>query len=286
MEDDLHEARDHFYAYNFAKALQILDSIAGDDLVEVEKDALKARAYLGLGEVQKTKQLQSSGDNPAVKASAYTHVYLKSSNENKAKGRERLMELLSQKKDPTVVFFAACVLAQEEQYVDAYDLLKDSSSPDLCALKAQILVLMNRADLAEQEIRKAPDGGDSAASKMVASATQMASGNFQEAFLTYMDLQSQYWGDADASALLNGRAAANIHRGNYQEAQEDIQRALVLEPMSDLSLTNAACVSVHMQQAEEADKFLALLCEKHPAHPVSVKSRELKEAMERFKNSS
>ena len=31
---------------------------------------------------------------------------------------------------------------------------------------------------------EAPDGGDSAASKMVSSAVQMTSGNFQEAFLT------------------------------------------------------------------------------------------------------
>jgi tetratricopeptide (TPR) repeat protein len=285
MEDDLHEARDHFYAYNFSKALQILDSIAGDDLVEVEKDALKARAYLGLGEIQKTKALQSSGDNPAVKASAYTHVYLKSSNENKAKGREKLMELLSQK-NPTVVFFAASVLAQEGQYVEAYDLLKDATSPDLTALKAQVLVLMNRADMAEQATRQAPDGGDSAASKLVGSAVQMYSGNFQEAFLTYMDLQSQYWGEDDAYALLNGRAAANIHRGNLEEAKEDLGRALALEPTNDLSLTNAACCAVHMQEGEEADKYVALLCEKHPSHPVAVKSRELKEAMERFKASS
>ena len=28
----------------------------------------------------------------------------------------------------------------QERYTDAYDLLKDASSPDLCALKAQILV--------------------------------------------------------------------------------------------------------------------------------------------------
>jgi len=286
MEDDLSEARDHFYAYNFSKALSILDNIAGDDLVEVETDALKARAYLGLGEIQKTKALQTTGDNPAVKASAYTHVYLKSSNENKAKGRERLMELLSQKKDPTVVFFAACVLAHEEQYTDAYDLLKDASSPDLCALKAQILVLMNRPDLAEQESQKAPDGGDSAASKMVSSAVQMTSGNFQEAFLTYMDLQSQYWGEGDAVALLSGRAAANIHRGNYEEAQEDLQRALAIEPVNDLCLANAACVSVHKQEHEEADKHIALLCERYPSHPLSVKSRELKEAMERFKASN
>ena len=40
----------------------------------METDALKARAYLGLGEIQKTKALQTTGDNPAVKASAYTHV--------------------------------------------------------------------------------------------------------------------------------------------------------------------------------------------------------------------
>ena len=31
-----------------------------------------------------------------------------------------------------------------------------------------------------------------------------------------MDLQSQYWGEGDAVALLSGRAAANIHRGNYE----------------------------------------------------------------------
>jgi tetratricopeptide (TPR) repeat protein len=178
------------------------------------------------------------------------------------------------------------VLAQEGQYVDAYDLVKDSTSPDLCALKAQILVLMNRIDMAEQAMRQAPDGGDSSASKLVGSAVQMSSGNFQEAFLTYMDLQSQYWGEDDAVALLNGRAAANIHRGNLEEAKEDLQRALAMEPTDELTLTNAACASVHMQESDEADKYLALLTEKHPSHPVSVKTRELKDAMERFKASS
>jgi len=100
------------------------------------------------------------------------------------------------------------------------------------------------------------------------------------------DLQSQYWGEDDAVALLNGRAAANIHRGNMEEAKEDLQRALALEPTNELTLTNSACAAVHMQQGEEADKYLALLCEKHPSHPVAVKSNELKDAMERFKASS
>ena len=38
-----------------------------------------------------------------------------------------------------------------------------------------------------------------------------------------MDLQSQYWGEGDAVALLSGRAAANIHRGNYEEVDARLE---------------------------------------------------------------
>ena len=45
-------------------------------------------------------------------------------------------------------------------------------------------VLLDRVDLAEAEQRSSPDGGDSAAGKVLGSTLQMAAGNYQEAFLT------------------------------------------------------------------------------------------------------
>lgn len=211
---------------------------------------------------------------------------MRSQNEQqRAIGRDRLLDLLSQARDPTVLFLAAAVLAHEQQYLDAYNVVKDVTTADISALKAQLLVLLDRAELAETEQRASPDGGDSAAGKLVSSQLKMASGDYQEAFLTYQDLQSQYWGYAQAVPLLNGKAAANIHRGLHQEAQEDLGVALSLDPANALSLANSACVAVHLGQYDEADQHIAALCEKHPTHPLAVKKRELQEAVERFKAS-
>jgi tetratricopeptide (TPR) repeat protein len=283
MEDELAEARDHLYAFNYSKCLELLDQVVGaSDLVQVEKDALKSRSYLGLGSMAEIKQMQAS-DNPALKATAYAAVYLRSSNDQqRAIGRDKLCELQQSTKDPAVLYLTACVLAFEEQYLEAYQLLKDTTTPDVMALRSQLLLLLDRPDLAEQEQNRSPDGGDSAAGKVVSSVLQMANGNFQEAFLTYSDLQSQYWTDTDSAILTGGRAAANLHRGMYQEAEEDVQRALQLDPNCALSLANAASLSVHVQKFDEFDKYMGTLCQKHPMHPLAKKSVELDQALQRF----
>jgi tetratricopeptide (TPR) repeat protein len=288
MEDELQELRDHFYAYNFNKCLELSRSIEGNDMVQGEKDALKARSYLGLGTKDAVQEIKgmNAAENPALKATAYALVYLRTENEQqRATGRDRLLDLANQARDPNVLFLAAAVLAHEGQYLEAFNLVKDVTTPDISALKAQLLVLLDRVDLAEAEQRSSPDGGDSAAGKVLGSTLQMAAGNYQEAFLTYQDLQSQYWGDEESVALLNGKAAANIHRGLHQEAQEDLQRALTLDPSNALTLANAACVAVHLGQYDEADQHINAVCEKSKLHWLAVKKRELQEAVDRFKAS-
>lgn len=280
-DDELAEARDHFYSFNYSKCIELLDQVVGaSDLVQVEKDALKGRSFLGMGAMGEIKSMQAS-DNPALKATAYAAVYLCSAAKREA-GRDKLLELQPPMKEPTVLYLKACILAHEEQYMEAYQLIKDLSSPDIVALRSQLLMMLDRPDLAENEQRASPDGGDSAAGKVIGSVLQMAHGNFQEAFLTYSDLQSQYWPDTDSPLLTSGRAAANLHRGLYQEAQEDLQRSLQIDPNCALSLANASAVSVHLQAFDDFDKYMATLGEKHPSHPLSQKSRELDQAFQRF----
>merc|ERR1712113_443637 len=83
---------------------------------------------------------------------------------------------------------------------------------------------------------------DSAAFRLAAAAVKLATGDPEEAYLTYCDLATQFpltEGSEDCSVLLQtGKALANMQRGMYTEAVEDLHQALAAAPNDSNVLVN------------------------------------------------
>jgi len=291
MEDELQEAKDHFYIGNYAGALGMLENAScSNDLSQAERDALLARTYLCLGQYDKLKAMQSS-DSPGQKAAALMAVFTKSRNEQqKASAKDRLVELAKSSHDPSTTSLAAMAHCAQNEFLDAVQLTEGATQTELQALRVQIFLMMNRLDMAEKQLRQLKaTNDDSAVTRLADCAVNLNNGNSQEAFLTYCDLESQYLGeetDAVSPLLLNGKAVANMQRQLFTEAWEDLTRAATVAPNDPNTLVNMVCCSANMKEKnEEFAKHLKTLEDSQPGNPYVVKSKQMSDAFTRFAKS-
>merc|ERR1712032_1220428 len=121
--------------------------------------------------------------------------------------------------------------------------------------------------------------------------SEMAVGDPEEAYLTYCDLSTQFPPKEDeesgsGSVLLQvGKAIANMQRGMYSEAFEDLQRAAATSPSDPDVLVNLCCCMTHLGKKEEFQQYYTKLEQAAPTHPYVVKTQGMKNAFTKFKAS-
>lgn len=288
MDDDIQEVRDHFFIGSFARAMELILSSENEMIIDLdvaELASLKARTYLGLRKVLELKALKDS-KNPGEQAASQMTIFLMSNQERqKEEAGKKILELATATKDLNATTLAAAYLAFQGQYAEALTLIASHDTVELKAVRAHIYLLMNRPDMATSEVSDMNRMSESASITKVCSALlNIANGKHQEAFTTYCDIQALYGEDAmdvPSSMLLNAKAACNLHRGQYQEALEDTQRALALNPKDPDALINMVAISVHMKH--DYTPHMQSLKEKLPLHPYVQKSQAIDAAFAAFK---
>jgi len=254
------------------------------DFQKAELAAIRARTFLGMrkfGELKSMKDSNVAGE----KAAAFMTIFLNSvQDKQRMQAKESLTELANKTKDLSAIALAAILLAHLEEYIEAINLIASYDTLDIKALRAQIYFLMRRPDLADPIIKEMNQSAeDSAVTKMVTSLFNVATGNHQEAFLTYCDLQALYGEESNetpSTILLTSKAGCNLHRGLYAEALEDLQSALAVNNRDADSLINMAAVSVHLDQDWES--HFNSLKEKCAHHPFVAKLNTLNQAIDAF----
>merc|ERR1719291_819813 len=123
---------------------------------------------------------------------------------------------------------AACALALEGVWQDAVQLTTAHPTLEMQALRVFVLLMCNQASAAEKQLGDMKGSNDdSGAFRLAQAAVHLATGNPEEAYLTYCDLSAQFpvvEGDdtgAGSVLLLTGKAVANMQRGMFSEAVED-----------------------------------------------------------------
>merc|ERR1712224_672463 len=162
--------------------------------------------------------------------------------------------------DVPTAALAASTLAHNNELPDAITLAQGHQTLEMQALRVFIYLLANRADLAERQLREMTGSNDDAAVYRVASAAvKLATGDPQEGYLTYCDLASQFPGDAEESnstILSVGKVVANMQRGMFTEAVEDLARAQAVAPNEADVLVNMCCCATHLKKPDEfAQRF-------------------------------
>eukprot|EP00450_Noctiluca_scintillans_P038509 CAMPEP_0194480518 /NCGR_PEP_ID=MMETSP0253-20130528/3286_1 /TAXON_ID=2966 /ORGANISM="Noctiluca scintillans" /LENGTH=294 /DNA_ID=CAMNT_0039319911 /DNA_START=86 /DNA_END=970 /DNA_ORIENTATION=+ len=293
MDDDLQEIRDNFYVGNFQKVMNLCDSASNlSDLSQSECDATFARACLGLQLIDKLKVMTNS-ECPGQRASALSAIIAKTKNETqKGQAKERLVSLAKDTQDLTCNILAACMYAKEGSWQEAATLTQAHPTVEMQALRTFFLLSCNQVEQAEKVLRSLTgNGDDSAAFRLAQVAVHIAAGNAEEAYLICCDLATQFPAvdgeDSPGSLLLlTGKAVANMQRGMFTEAVEDLQRALQLAPNDPDVLVNLCCCATHLRKNEDLQTHVKKLEQVEPTHPYLVKTQAISTAFQRFKASA
>ncbi len=147
-----------------------------------------------------------------------------------------------------------------------------SSSPsEFNALQVQFALAMHRPDLAKKIYsEQIANKDDSGAAKLVTALLNLFDPNrAADAYMCYSDLIAQFEGEKSV-VLGIGRAAANMQRGLYAEAQEDLENL----PQDPDVLANLASCAAQQGKAAEARAFYEELKSACPTHAL-VEKREL-----------
>lgn len=293
MEDELQEVRDNFYVGNFAKAMAMSEGLSpSSDLAQTENEAIFARCCLALERMEKLKAMQNS-DNAGQKASALMAVLTKSQKEQvRASAKEHLQKLAKDTHDVTATMLCAIVTAQDGSYVEAAQMAQSHPTLEMQALVVFFCLICHQVQLAERKLHEmAGTNDDSVAYRLACAAVKLAIGDPEEAYLTYCDLGTQFpMKDGDdstsGSALLQtGKAVANMQRGMWTEAIEDLQRAQALEPNNADVLINLCCCATNLHKKDDFNEHFAKLAQVAPNHPYVVKTQGISQVFSRFKAS-
>jgi len=292
MDDELQEVRDNFFCGNLQKALQLCESTkSSNDITQSECDATLARACLSLGLFDRLKAMQNS-ECPGQKAAAMMAILTKSKNETqRTAAKDRLVTLAKETQDMSCSALAANAMAFAGDWNDACQMAQNHPTLEMQALRVFILLLCNNANMAEKQLHEmAGNNDDSSSFRMAQAAVHLATGNPEEAYLTYCDLSTQFpavdGDDGSGSVLLQtGKGVANMQRGMYTEAVEDLVRANTAAPNDPDVLVNLCCCMTHLKKKEEFGTYYAKLEAVCPAHPYVVKTQGITTAFTRFKAS-
>jgi len=294
-DDELQEVRDNFYVGNFQKALLMAESTtASTDFAQSELGALLARCCLSGNVVErlKSKEMQNS-EYPGQRATVFMMIMLKSRQDAQRNlAKERLLTLAKETQDMSCTLLAAIAHAMDGNWKDAAEMTKAHPTLEMQALCVMFCLSCNQAGMAEKlvaEMQGAND--DSAVFRLANAAVKMAVGDPEEAYLTYCDLSAQFPPKEDedsgmGSTLLQvGKALANMQRGMYSEALEDLQRAFAMSPTDPDVLVNLCCCMTHLGKKEEFQQYYAKLEQAAPTHPYVVKTQGMKNVFTKFKAS-
>lgn len=293
MEDELQEVRDNFYVGNYAKALDLCqNTITSSDFAQLERDAMFARCCLSLGQLDKMRSFAAS-DNPGQKATAYLTLMTKSKTEQqRITAKDQLIAMAKETQDMTCSLLAAIALCLDGFYNDAVLMAKAHPTVEMQALCVYICLMCNQVGMAEKVLAEAASTNDDAgAFKLASAAVKIAIGEPEEAYLTYSDLGTQYpageggEGALGSVLLLNGKGVANMARGMFAEALEDLQRAHGMAPNDADVLVNMCCCLNNLGKQDEFQQYYSKLEQAAPTHPYVAKSQSIKTVFSTFKAS-
>jgi len=267
-DDELCQARDNFYAGFFERSCRLALSVSpSNDAVASDKEALIALSKYASGTISSSEEESYLASlNPSVRAVGLAVSSTKS--DTKDDDFQQLRAVVSGTSDPTAILVLSCLLLHQGKYAECVEVTEKASTLEVKACRVQALIMMNRVDLAEQVSRQmASENDDAAVTKLAGAWVNIATGNYQEAYLTYGDLQEIYASDkSDSLTTLTGKVVANMQRRQWPEALEELLRAAVKDPLH--VLPSLISCHHHMRNYVEADKCYAKLSELCPEHTM------------------
>lgn len=178
----------------------------------------------------------------------------------------RWMEDGSVCRNETAMVVAATVLSRVGEYEAALKACHSAGGMENLAMSVQILLEMNRVDVASAQVKKMSDIDDDATLTQLASAmvgSRQGGRKLQEAYYTYQELGDKFsW----TVKLHNGLACCQMAMERWEDAEGELLQAFEKNAKDADTLSNLAVVSLHL--GKQASRYIGLLQSVAPKHPM------------------
>lgn len=263
MSEELFELRNYFYLGNIAAATTEGETVSVDDpKAQIEKDVIMKRLDLAKGNIDAVISSVGTDAPPALQVVKLLAELKKdpTSADIVSATVQSIAEDDVASASPCCLLMCAIVYAHIGDFDNALRTANRVNALEELAVKVQVLLRMDRVDVAERERSAMQSIDEDATLTQLATAwTHLYKGGegVQEAIYIYQDLLERH-GATDQ--ILNGMAVCHLALGKPEESDRVLKEALTKNPNCSTSLINVISSSKYRNKpAELVARYFAQL---------------------------
>lgn len=277
--DELFEVRNYFYIGNYQQCINEAQKLRKPSSPEIaiQRDIYTYRSYMAQNKFLVVLDEIHGAAPPEIVPLKLLAEYLSGKSKKEAVVAQVDQQISANANNETLILVAATIYSNENNYEAAYRVLHASESLEAIAFIIDILLKLDRVDLARKKLKEMQEKDDDATlTQLVQAWINIATGGekLQEAYYIYQELVDKY---GSTPLLLNGQAVTFIGQGKYEEAEAALQEALDKDSNYPDTLVNMIVLQRHVGKTPEiANRYLSQLKDAHPEHPY-IKDLKQKE---------
>nr|CAB3232870.1 coatomer subunit epsilon-like [Phallusia mammillata] len=278
--DELFDVKNAFYLGLYQQCInEAQKAKVSSQLKKTERDVFMYRAYIAqrkYGVVLDEIKSSASSELQAVRLLA-DYLSNPSRKDNVLKKVEESLSGNVDIENKTLPLMAASIYYHELNYDSALRILHSTESLEASALTIQVLLTINRVDLARKEVKAMQEADEDATLTQLAQAwfnISVGGEKLQDAYYIFQEMADK---NQSSSLLLNGQAACYMAQGKWDEAEGVLQEAMDKDSNCAETLINMILLSQHQGKAPEVtNRYISQLKDSHNSH-LFVRELAIKE---------
>ncbi|CAG9865548.1 unnamed protein product [Phyllotreta striolata] len=268
--DELFEIKNYFYIGNYQQCINEAQKLRKPSTPEVatQRDAFTYRSYMAQNKFLVVLDEIHGASSPDIQPLKLLAEYLSGKVKKDTVVSQIDQQILANAGNDALILTAATVYVNEGNLEAAYKALHASENLEAYAFIIDILLKLDRVDLAKKKLKEMQDKDDDATLTQLAQAwvnVAIGGDKLQDAYYIYQEMVDKY---GSTPLLLNGQAVTFIGQGKYEEAEAALQEALDKDANYPDTLVNLITLQRHMGKGPEiANRYLSQLKDANPEHP-------------------